>query len=117
MTVRHQYLHISKERRDPDAAVGFSRAPDFAGIGALVVRNHFAMREPHEGIHKIVGLIARYVDPVVRNGFERRICGWREVPIQLHLDTARPLNDGVNPDRILEWLDNYFCSRRSRSLD
>jgi hypothetical protein len=32
------------------------------------------------------------------------------MPIQLHLDAAGPLDDGIDSDRVLERFDNHFGS-------
>src|SRR6202050_2257513 len=77
MTIRHQDLQVAEQGRDLYASVGFSGASDSAGVRMPVIGNHSAVGEAQEATNKIIGLVARYVDPVVWNGFKRRIFGWQ----------------------------------------
>jgi hypothetical protein len=116
MAIRNYYLHISELRSNPDAAVSLSCPPDFACVG-FVIRQNLAVGEAHETTHEIVSLVARYVDPVIGNRLQRRVCRGREVPIQLHLHTTGLLNDGVNSDGVFERFDDDLRSGSAYGLD
>lgn len=117
MPVRHEHQHIAEEGSDLDTAEGYSGAADFCGVGVLVIRDYFALGKADKTGYKVIGLIARHVDAVFGNGFERRIGGGREVPIELHLQAAGPLDDCIHSDCIFERLDDDLGSGCSRGLN
>src|ERR1700761_4549318 len=82
MAIGHQDLYVAKHRRDAYAAVRLSRAPDFACVGVPVILDHLTPSEAPETIDKIVGLVAREIDAIVRNRFERREIWRSEMPIK-----------------------------------
>ena len=117
MSVRHQHLHIAEQRIYADATIRFARAPNLAPIGLRLVRSDLAFREAQKILYKFVSYIARHIHPVVRNGFQRGVIRCGEMPIELHLHAARPLNDRVHSNRILERLDHHLRARRARGRD
>src|SRR5277367_6423487 len=108
MAVRHQYQDVSKRRGYAYAAVSLSGASDFARVGVVFIGDNFAVGEAEEVVDERISSIARQIDAVVRNCFQRRV-GWRhEVPIELHLHAARPLDDRIYANGVFEWLNEDF---------
>ncbi len=117
MAVRHQHLQIAESGDDADTAVGLVKATDFAGVGVLLVRDDTSSGKGDETVHKGVGAIGRDIDAILRNSVERRIGGRFEVPVELHLHAARPLDDGIYANGIFERRDNQVGSGDARGLD
>ncbi len=59
----------------------------------------------------------RDVDTVLGNGRERGVGRLRRVPIQLHVDAARPLDHRIPPDRIGKRRDQNVRAGRLGQLD
>src|ERR1700691_5360253 len=114
MAIGHEDLHVAETRRYADAPVSLAGTSDFAGVCLQVIREHLAVSEANESVDEVVGTVARHIDAVVWNRFERRVCGWLEVPVELHLYATRPLDYGIDSDWVLEWFDDDFSASRPR---
>jgi hypothetical protein len=84
-----------------------SRASDFPGFGMLFVGDYFAAREHQKIVDEVIGLIALHIDSIVGNRCEGTVFWRGGMPIELHDDAARPSDQSVYADGILEWLNNY----------
>src|SRR6516225_7890920 len=100
MAIGHQHGHAAEGGLDADASVRIGWSADLYAWRLAVVRNNFAMRESDKIADERSGRIRRDIDPVLRHGLQRWIIRRCRVPIELHVDAARPLNDGITADRV-----------------
>src|SRR5271168_1849959 len=103
MSVRNQHGHFAETGLDAHAAIGIVGPANLDARRLPVIRDNFAAREGYKVSNENVGALRGYVDPIfgdsLKLGVMRRGC----VPIELHIDTARPRDDGIAANRILEW--------------
>src|ERR1700759_457386 len=116
MTVRDVHCQEAELRLDSNPPIRVRRSPDLDPGTVRIVRDHLAVRERYKTANELPGSTGRNVDAVFGNGLELRI-GWRScVPVQLHIHTARPLNDSVPSDRIVERTDQDIGACRACGL-
>ena len=93
-------------------------ASDFDARGGGGGACHGAIREGDEVADECVGVVPRHVDPVVRDGEERRFRAGRfGMPVKLHVHPAGPLYNRVAADRVRERGDDYSRSIVARRLN
>src|ERR1700722_6554556 len=117
MPIRDEHQHTAEQRSDSDPSISLARAANFSGVSLSVIAEHFSVREADEAAYKMIRLVARYINPILRNTFQRRIGRRCEVPIELHLHPTWPLDHRVHSDRILKRLHDDFGTRSPCSLD
>src|SRR5271155_2152773 len=102
MAISHEHGHLTELRFDPNSPVAICWPADFNARCTPVVRHDLSSGEFEEGANEWPDGIFRHVYAVFRDSTERRI-GWcSRMPVKLHVDTPRPLNDCVSSDRIIE---------------
>src|SRR3984957_12113785 len=117
MAVCHEHGHLAKLRLDPNSSISISGASDFDAGRMCIIRYDFSVRELKKAGSESFYRIFRYVNTVFRDHLETRI-GWRGgMPVQLCVDPARPLDDRVQADRILEGTDEDIRARGVCSAD
>src|ERR1700728_4759690 len=98
MSVRNQHGHFAETGLDAHAAIGIVGPANLDARRLPVIRDNFATREGYKVSGESVGALRGYIDPIFRDGLKlgvmRRVC----VPIELHIDAARPRDDGVATD-------------------
>src|ERR1700691_4715333 len=110
MTVSHEHLHFAKVRLNANAPVGGVWTSDLDSRSLCHVGDDSTVRECNERADESVGAIARDVDPILRY-VAKWLIGWRrEVPGELHIHPARPLDDGIKADGIAKRRDDNVSS-------
>ena len=58
------------------------------------------MGEADKASNEIRRSLGRDIDPVLRDGLQRRVGRRLGVPVELHIDAARPLDHGIAADGV-----------------
>src|SRR5260370_26720864 len=114
MTVSDVYGQEAELRLDSNPAVRVRRPPNLDAGRVEIVGDHLTVRESDEATQERGGSVGRNVDAIVGNSLEPRIRRRSCMPVQLHVYTARPLNDRVLSDRIVERTDQDIGACRTR---
>src|SRR5215472_1837029 len=117
MPVGDEHGELSKLRFNPYPAIRVSRSPDFRARSMPIVRGYSAVRERKKVANEFVCFVSRDIDAIFRYRLERRV-GWRGgVPVELRIDAAGPLDDGVPPNRVIEGSHEDIRTRRTNCTD
>src|SRR5580704_6024679 len=108
MPVGYDHYRRAKDRRNPDPAIGIGHAADLNARRVSIIGNNFAVRESEKALNERCHTFWRDINAVLRNRLQRRVRRRRGVPIELHIHPARPLDDDVPPDWIIEWTDQHI---------
>src|ERR1700681_3589980 len=116
MTVSDVHGQEAELRLDSNPAVRVRRTPNLDAGRVGIVGDHLTVREIDEATQERGGSVGRNVDAILGNSLEPRIRRRSCMPVQLHVYTARPLDDRVPSDRIVEWTDQDIGACRARGL-
>src|SRR5260370_20581988 len=116
MAVSDGHGQEAELRLDSNPTVRVRRSPNLDAGRVGIVGDHLTVRESDEATQERGGSVGRNVDSILGNSPEpwirRRSC----MPVQLRVYTARPLNDRVPSDRIVERTDQDIGASRTRGL-
>src|ERR1700741_1486144 len=100
-----EHGELAKLRFKPYSAIGVSRSSDFYARSMRIVGGDSAVRECKKATNELVCLVSGDIDAIFRNRLKCSV-GWRSgMPIELRIDAARPLDDRVSPNRVVEGSD------------
>ncbi len=117
MAVGDEHGHLSKFRLHPDSAISIRRPPDFDARRMCIIRYDFSVRERQKAGNESAHRVYRHVDMVFWDHLEARIRCLDRMPLNLCVHSARPLDDRISPDRIVEWTDENIRARRASSAN
>src|SRR5580692_11422464 len=100
MSVRGQNGYFAEPGLNPYTAISIVRPADLDARRVSIIGNDLAARESHKVANESVSAVDRHVNPVFGNGLKLRVIGRSRVPIELHMDAARPGDDDVLADGI-----------------
>src|SRR4030088_1445784 len=102
MAVHHMDGELPELRVNSDSPIGVPRPTDLDTWGMSIVGHDLPVREVQKATNELGLPVRRHIDPVFWNSLERRVGRGGRVPIELRIDAAWPLYDGVASDRIGE---------------
>src|SRR5713226_4965977 len=114
MTVSDVHGQEAELRLDSNPPVRVRRPPNLDAGRVGIVGDHLTVRKSDEATQEHGGSVGRNVDAILGNSLEPRIRRRCCMPVQLHVYTARPLNDRVLSDRIVERTDQDIGACRTR---
>ena len=117
MAVRDIHRNLAERGFQTDAAKRVGWPPDLDAGRLGLVRDDLAMGELHEALDESLCAIGGHIDAVFGHGLKRGIGWFGRVPVQLHVNAARPLDHRVAADRIGEGRDDDVGPGRARRAD
>src|SRR5690242_15901301 len=117
MPIGHEHGHFAEFRFDPDLPISIARPSDLNAGRLCIVRYDFSMSEPDKAVDERPLGIWRYVHAVFRDDMQGGIRWCGRMPVELHVDATRPLDDRVSSDWIVEWTDENIRASCPSSTD
>src|SRR6266702_875855 len=112
MAIGNKDREFAEKRFDADAPEYVTWSANLNSGRMRIIRNDLAMREGKKASKEVGNTYGRNIDTVLGNCLKRRVCGFSCVPVQLHVDSAWPLNDCIASNRIRERRHKDISPRR-----
>ena len=117
MAIGHEGDDGAERRGEANTPVGAVCPADLDAGRLRIVAGDGAAGELDEAPDERIGAVGRQVDAVFGNGLQLGVPRRGRVPVELHVDAARPLDDGVAADRVVERGNGDVGATRARCAD
>src|SRR5271155_2389046 len=117
MAIRYENRQLAEVGLDTDSPIGITRPSDLNTGSVRIIRDDIPMTKGKKAVYEGRHAIGGHIDTIFRNGLKSFIGRRGRVPIELRVHAARPLDNGISSDWVIEGSHKNVSPRRARSLD
>ncbi len=110
MAIGNKDRELAKKRFDANPPECVTWPANLNSGCVRIIGNDAAMRKGKEALKEVSNTHRRNVDAVLRYCLKCGVCGFSRVPVKLHVDSTRPLNDCIAADWVRKRSDEYVCA-------
>src|SRR5271170_195494 len=116
MAVRYENRQLAEVGLDTDSPIGVTRPSDLRSGSVRIISDDIPMTKGKKAVYEGSHAIGGHIDTVFRNGLKSFVGRRGRVPIELRVHAARPLDNGISSDWVIEWSYKNVGACRASSL-
>ena len=117
MAIRYENRQLAEVGLDTDSPISVTRPSDLNTGSVRIISDDIPMTKGKKAVYEGSHAIGGHIHTVFRNGLKSLIGRRGRVPIELRVHAARPLDNGISSDRVIEWSHKNVGAGRASGLD
>src|ERR1700760_4871467 len=117
MAIGYENRQLAKVGLNTDSPISVTRPSDLDTGSVRIISDHIPMTKGKKAVYEGSHAIGGHIDTVFRNGLKSFIGRRGRVPLELRVHAARPLDNGISSNWVIEWSHKNVGACRASGLD